>query len=85
MDMSPESVIITEVPKGFRDMDMEDTIKELLNLDITTDMVIHMFIKTETIIMVHMDMKLIMTTKNGLQNQDMDMEVTAMCTEQQKV
>ena len=33
----------------------------------------------------HMDMKLIMTTKNGLQNQDMDMEVTAMCIEQQKV
>jgi len=66
MDMSPESVIITEVPKGFRDMDMEDTIKELLNLDITTDMVIHMFIKTETIIMVHMDMKLNMITKNDL-------------------
>merc|ERR1719357_2343796 len=43
-----------------------DTIKELLNLDITTDMVIHMFIKTETIIMVHMDMKLNMITKNDL-------------------
>jgi len=40
MDMSLESVIITEVLKEFRDMDMEDTIKELPNLDIATAMVV---------------------------------------------
>jgi len=64
---------------------MEDIIKEQPSLVIIMVMAILMFIKIVNLIMDHMDMKLIMTTKNGLQNQDMDMEVTAMCTEQQKV
>jgi len=63
----------------------EDIIKEQPSLVIIMAMAILMFIKIVNLIMDHMDMKLIMTTKNGLQNQDMDMEVTAMCTEQQKV
>jgi len=66
-------------------MVMEDIIKEQPSLVIIMVMAILMFIKIVNLIMDHMDMKLIMTTKNGLQNQDMDMEVTAMCTEQQKV
>merc|ERR1719419_1394946 len=47
-------------------------------------MAIPMFIRIETLIMDPMDMKLITTTKSVLQSQDMDTEVTAMCTGQLK-
>ena len=85
-DTHQEQATTTEAHKVFKDMVMEDTIKGQQNLDITTDTVIHMFIKTETIIMVHMDMKLSMITKNDLLklSQATATGVIAMFTEPQR-
>jgi len=84
MDTPQALVIITGVLKEFRDTDTEGITRDLLSQDIIMVMAIPMFIRIENLIMDPMDMKLITTTKSVLQSQDMDMEVTAMCTEQLK-
>jgi len=52
-----ELVIIIEVLKEFRDTDMEDITRDLLNLDINMDTAIHLSIKIVITITDHMGMK----------------------------
>jgi len=57
MDTPQVLVIIIEVLKEFRDMDMEDITRDLLNLDINMGTAIHLSIKIVIIITDHMGMK----------------------------
>merc|ERR1712055_424857 len=79
------SVIITEVLKESKDMAMEVTTRDLLNLVmvITMDMDNHMSTRTVIIIMDLMDMRLTMIIRRDLQkpNPVMGMEDTVMSTE----
>merc|ERR1711970_557373 len=85
MDTAQESVITTEVPREFKDMDMEVITRDLLSLVmvIIMDMDNLMSTRTAIIIMDPMDMRLIMIIRRDLQllNQVMGMEDTAMSIE----
>merc|ERR1711887_463426 len=77
--------IITEVPREFKDMDMEVTTRDLLSLVMVIIMDMDNLMSTRTVIIIMdlMDMRLSMIIKRDLLllNQVMGMEDTAMSTE----
>ena len=66
MDTAQEPVTTTEVPREFTDMVMEVITRDLLILDTTMVMDIHMSTRTVTTTMDLMDMRLTMITKRDL-------------------
>merc|ERR1719466_739373 len=79
------SVITTEVPKEFKDMDMEVITRDLLSLVMVIIMDMDNLMSTRTVIIIMdlMDMRLSMIIRRDLLllNQVMGMEDTAMSTE----